>query len=609
MNANSNALYSPNTTMVNYGDDGAFLGVESQSISKEKAEKLGFDNPHGCYVSKVLSNTAAEKAGLEPFDYIVAIDKHDFDHNTKLADILKIYEPGDKINLQIFRKGAPRTINLTLGTRADFKGDKNAKSAFLGISEASNSENSNGVTINVTGQNTTAKSMGLQNGDAVTAINGNKIVDWEDIKIAINNLEPGDAIEVAYEREGKVNTIKSNINSYDESQTKVYESPQPAPKPDYKEKEKAKAKEKAKDKVKEDGHEYAFLGVYTDELSREKAKKLGFDNPYGSYVTGILGNSAAEKAGIQVLDYIYGIDEYRVGENQGLTGILKKYKAGDKGEVRLVRQGNKTSVSAIFGNKSDAKEKEKKEKNKCESTFFGVTLVGNSHVGDDYGVKVNVVKNSTAKEVGLQNGDLILSLNNYRLVEWDDISLILAQLNPGDDISVKYIRDGNKMTGVKPIKSYAKTKNCKDCDCNEKYPKEKSWTNNSDEDEKGKVDRIDVENVSVVLVNMSLSECEKLTGDGFELAENNNVNVHNLSVEPNTKKGMFSLNFDLPENGETSVKVLNNKGRIIYDYDLGNYSGDFSDNVDLSQNGEGTYYLFILQDNKWDAKKIVLSTD
>ena len=46
----------------------------------------------------------------------------------------------------------------------------------------------------------------------------------------------------------------------------------------------------------ETGDEYAFLGIYSERVSKEKAKKLGFDNPYGSYVSSVIPGTAAGRA-------------------------------------------------------------------------------------------------------------------------------------------------------------------------------------------------------------------------------------------------------------------------------------------------------------------------
>ena len=70
---------------------------------------------------------------------------------------------------------------------------------------------------------------------------------------------------------------------------------------------------------------------------------------------------------------------------------------------------------------------------------------------------------------------------------------------------------------------------------------------------------------------------------------------------------MFELEFDLETEGQTMVNVYNPTGRAIYEYDLGRFSGDFSDNIDISQNGAGTYFLQIAQDGKSFVRKVVLT--
>ena len=62
----------------------------------------------------------------------------------------------------------------------------------------------------------------------------------------------------------------------------------------------------------------------------------------------------------------------------------------------------------------------------------------------------------------------------------------------------------------------------------------------------------------------------------------------------------------MPSSGETLVLVKNPEGRTIYEYDLGDFSGDFEDEVDMIQNGEGAYLLIVKQDGKDANKKITI---
>ncbi|MEK7254358.1 MAG: hypothetical protein AAB316_06420 [Bacteroidota bacterium] len=55
--------------------------------------------------------------------------------------------------------------------------------------------------------------------------------------------------------------------------------------------------------------EGVYLGVEAIHISEEKAKKLGFTNVHGSYVSKVMERSSAKQAGLQPFDYIYGVDE------------------------------------------------------------------------------------------------------------------------------------------------------------------------------------------------------------------------------------------------------------------------------------------------------------
>ena len=78
-------------------------------------------------------------------------------------------------------------------------------------------------------------------------------------------------------------------------------------------------------------------------------------------------------------------------------------------------------------------------------------------------------------------------------------------------------------------------------------------------------------------------------------------------MSPQPAKGFFELQFNLAQRGETTVRLYNAAGRQIYEYDLGSFSGAFSDQIDLAQNGPGNYYLLIEQNGKTFGRKINLN--
>ncbi|MFC1676657.1 PDZ domain-containing protein [Planctomycetota bacterium] len=88
------------------------------------------------------------------------------------------------------------------------------------------------------------------------------------------------------------------------------------------------------------------------------------------------------------------------------------------------------------------------------SAFLGVEIISvdviiaqQLSLASASGVIVNsVVDNSPADKAGLQRSDVILSLNSITVEDTDGFREIMAQLNPGDNVKIAYIRDGDKDT-------------------------------------------------------------------------------------------------------------------------------------------------------------------
>jgi S1-C subfamily serine protease len=565
-------------------DGKGFLGIRSEQISSEKAKALGFNNIHGNYIREILPGCAAEKAGLQPFDYIYGIGEDRAGKEDGITTLLKKYKPGDKVTLHLIRKGKPLAVEATLGRSSDFRETPRSSQAnpFLGINRhPDNKDEAIGVRVYAL-NNSTAREMGLKDGDLITSINGNPMVDWTDISTAINNMKVGENIVVEYERDGQKNRAEMPIKSYAQSRPAPPAKPAPpAPAPRILERQ---------------AGNYAFLGIQSTDLSREKARKLGLDHHHGSYVTHVIGNTAAEKAGIQIFDYIYGIDEYRTGEDQTLTQIIRRFQPGDKAVVHLVRKGKKQTVSVTFASRSEAKDT---EKSKCEEAFFGIR--NSTKTSSDQGIAVDIVTNSTAQAIGMKDGDIITTINDYPMIDWPDITTVINHLKVGQTIKVEYVRNGRKQTASGPIKSQCDTQ------------KEEKWEellkrSESEWSLKGKEqESIDISRFSITVNDMSRSEAENLRSrHGIELRTANDLQVRQLKIVPNPGTSAFRLEFNLPTSGETTVKIFNASGRKIYDYDLGRFTGHFEDEVNIAQNGPGNYFLEIKQGGKSVAKKIVL---
>ncbi len=357
----------------------------------------------------------------------------------------------------------------------------------------------------------------------------------------------------------------------------------------------------------------AFLGIYSNSISKKKAKKLGFDNDNGSYVTSVIGNTAAEKAGLQPFDYIYGIDAYRTDYDRSLTAILRKYEPGDKVNLHYYRNGQKQSKTIELGKRSDAK---RKKISREEDPFFGVEQSHGYTSEEVNGVRVNVVAKSSAANLGLKDGDIITEINNFPILDWHDMGAAIDMLKVGETINVDYIRGNKAASGATSILSLADTKprnayaydndNDEGKGYNFDFDLDKSFENWNP---RFSAEKREVAGMSAELSDIAAKELENI-GEELEInsALPNNLSVQSLILSPNPNKGMFDLQFNLPDKGATTVDIYNSDGRNIYNYELSNFSGKFEDQVDISQNGTGAYYLKITQGNKQMIKKVVLTT-
>jgi serine protease Do len=97
------------------------LGVVIQEVSKELADSLGLTQAMGAVVNAVEKDGPADKAGLEPGDVILRFDGKAVATSADLPRMVGATRPGSKAVVQVWRKGATRDINVTVGEMVEEK--------------------------------------------------------------------------------------------------------------------------------------------------------------------------------------------------------------------------------------------------------------------------------------------------------------------------------------------------------------------------------------------------------------------------------------------------------------------------------------------------------
>ena len=89
-----------------------YLGVSYSLITSDIANMRRM--PEGAYISRVLADSPADKAGLERGDIIINFDGNDVSAQSSLAKSISMKKVGDKVKLIIDRDGEEITLEVTL---------------------------------------------------------------------------------------------------------------------------------------------------------------------------------------------------------------------------------------------------------------------------------------------------------------------------------------------------------------------------------------------------------------------------------------------------------------------------------------------------------------
>ncbi len=175
-----------------------WLGATLQNVSKEIADNLGLDRPTGALVVEVALNGPAASAGLKRGDVIAAIDNQLVDDAESIGFRLGVKSLGGTAQLAVLREGKtldlplklasapeiPPRDALTIRSHSPFEGALVMNLSPAVSEELSLGGPSEGVVVASVGDNSTAAQVGVQKGDIVVAVNGQRIGSTRDLEKA-----------------------------------------------------------------------------------------------------------------------------------------------------------------------------------------------------------------------------------------------------------------------------------------------------------------------------------------------------------------------------------------------------------------------------------------
>jgi serine protease Do len=91
------------------------IGVTIQEVTRELADSFGMSKIGGALISSVEKGGPAEKAGVRPSDVILKFDGKTVNSSADLPRIVAATKPGNKVSVQLWRKGSTLDVSLVVG--------------------------------------------------------------------------------------------------------------------------------------------------------------------------------------------------------------------------------------------------------------------------------------------------------------------------------------------------------------------------------------------------------------------------------------------------------------------------------------------------------------
>lgn len=190
-----------------------WLGVELQEVSDlPDPTALGLKEPRGAVITRVLPNSPAEKAGLQPQDVIVEFNGVPIRSIAHLQSLVGRTRPGTIVPVKIIRGGKEMVVRVVVGERTpEVLAEAMREYQWRGmtVGELTNElkrqmnipENVKGVVVLAVEADSPAARAGIRQGDIITVIANQRVTSVEDFVRITKAIRPNRSAPVTIRRE------------------------------------------------------------------------------------------------------------------------------------------------------------------------------------------------------------------------------------------------------------------------------------------------------------------------------------------------------------------------------------------------------------------------
>ena len=78
-----------------------------------------------------------------------------------------------------------------------------------------------------------------------------------------------------------------------------------------------------------------------------------------------------------------------------------------------------------------------------------------------------------------------------------------------------------------------------------------------------------------------------------------------LGVSPNPSSGQVKLQFELEDEGDCEIRIMDANGQSVFNQNMTGFSGVYSNQIDLGSQPAGLYFISISQGGKGKVLRLV----
>ena len=203
-------------------------GVTAVAVTPVIAAGLGLSRDWGVVVADVTPGGAAAAAGLRPGDVIDAFDGRPIDSLPALTSALFLHAAGGPVELKVLRGETPVTLRIDAPEApaptdrlADLASPDKGLLSRLGVIGVEVDEKlqailpplriPSGVVVAARTLGPAGATLALQPGDVIHGVNRTPITSLDDLRRTLHAFQPGDAVVLHVERQGRLNYLAFEI--------------------------------------------------------------------------------------------------------------------------------------------------------------------------------------------------------------------------------------------------------------------------------------------------------------------------------------------------------------------------------------------------------------